>query len=105
MFHNPRSARRLREKQKQTRAQAWLVHNIFPVGSPAVYDEALRQDIPIVQFVHNFRPFSITGYLSYAQAMRPRQWPRAYLRQITSGDWQKSRLKTFVLGCVLFSAP
>jgi glycosyltransferase involved in cell wall biosynthesis len=103
MFHNPRSARRLREKQKQTRAQAWLVHNIFPVGSPAVYDEALRQDIPIVQFVHNFRPFSITGYLSYAEAMRPRQWPRAYLRQITSGDWQKSRLKTFVLGCVLFS--
>jgi glycosyltransferase involved in cell wall biosynthesis len=103
MFHNPQSARRLREKQAQSRAQAWLVHNIFPVGSPAVYDEALRQKIPIVQFIHNFRPFSITGYLTYAEAMRPRQWPRAFLRQMAAGEWQKSRLKTFALGCVMLS--
>jgi glycosyltransferase involved in cell wall biosynthesis len=103
MFHNPRSVRRLREKQEQSRAQAWLVHNIFPVGSPAVYDEALRQKIPIVQYIHNFRPFSITGYLGNAEAMRARQWPRAYLRQIAAGEWQKSRLKTLVLGCVLAS--
>jgi glycosyltransferase involved in cell wall biosynthesis len=103
MFHNPQSVRRLREKQEQSRARAWLVHNIFPVGSPAVYDEALRQKIPIVQYIHNFRPFSITGYLSHAEAMRARQWPRAYLRQIAAGEWQKSRPKTFVLGCVLSS--
>jgi glycosyltransferase involved in cell wall biosynthesis len=73
------------------------------VGSPAVYDEALRQKIPIVQYIHNFRPFSITGYLSYAEAMRTWQWRRAYLRQIAAGEWQKSRLKTLVLGCVLSS--
>ena len=79
MFHNPRSVRRLREKQGQIRARAWLVHNIFPVGSPSVYDEALRQKIPIVQFIHNFRPFSITGYRNH-EAMRASQWPRAYLR-------------------------
>jgi len=103
MFHNPQSARRLREKQEQTPAEAWLVHNIFPVGSPAVYEEALRQKIPVVQYVHNFRPYSITGYLNNAQAMRARQWPRAYLREITAGAWQKSRLKTFILGCVLSS--
>jgi glycosyltransferase involved in cell wall biosynthesis len=103
MFHNPQSVQRLREKQAQIRADAWAVHNVLPVGSPAVYDEALRQKVPIVQFIHNFRPFSITGYLTYAEAMRVRQWPRAYLRQIATGDWQKSRLKTFVLGCVLTS--
>ncbi len=104
MFHNPQSVRRLREKQEQTRSQVWLVHNIFPVISPAIYGEALRQKIPIVQYVHNFRPYSITGYLNNAQAMQARQWPRAYLREISAGAWQKSRLKTFVLGCVLTSA-
>ena len=103
MFHNSQSVRRLREKQEQTRAQAWLVHNIFPVCSPAIYDEALRQKVPIVQYIHNFRPFSITGYLNNAQALSARRWPRTYLREISAGAWQKSRLKTFVLGCVLSS--
>jgi glycosyltransferase involved in cell wall biosynthesis len=103
MFHNPQSVRRLRAKQEQSRAQAWLVHNIFPVGSPAIYDEALRQKIPIVQFIHNFRPYSITGYLNHAQALRARHWPVTYLRQTIAGEWQSSRLKTFVLGSVLAS--
>lgn len=103
MFNNPVAVQRLRQQQEKYHYQTWLVHNIYPVGSPAVYEEALRQRIPIVQFIHNFRPFSITGYLDHAQALAARHWLGIYFRQIAEGAWQKSRLKTFALGCVLSS--
>ncbi|HZM05286.1 MAG TPA: glycosyltransferase family 4 protein [Candidatus Saccharimonadales bacterium] len=101
MFYNPKSVAKLRLQQNQDKADAWLVHNVFPVGSPSVYREALRQRIPIIQYIHNFRPFSITGYLNNAESLQPQRWGRAYLRQVKDGAWQGSRLKTLVLGSVL----
>jgi glycosyltransferase involved in cell wall biosynthesis len=102
-FYNPDAVGRLRQRQIETGANVWLVHNIFPVASPAVYSEALRQSMPVVQVIHNFRPFSITGYLDNVQAVNARHWPRTYCREVMAGAWQRSRLKTLLLGSVLCS--
>jgi glycosyltransferase involved in cell wall biosynthesis len=102
-FYNPASVRSLREKQEHIQARAWIVHNVLPVGSAGVYREALRQKIPLIQLIHNFRPFSVTGYGWVGRQLNAAGWPGNYLREIAHGAWQGSRLKTAFLACVLTS--
>jgi len=102
-FYNPASVRRLREKQNQIRARAWITHNVLPVGSTGVYSEALRQNIPIIQVVHNFKPFSVTGYAWAGGQMDTASWPRNFIREIAHGAWQNSRWKTAFMACVFAS--
>jgi glycosyltransferase involved in cell wall biosynthesis len=102
-FYNPAAVRRLREKQNLLQARAWIVHNVLPVGSTGIYSEALRQNIPLIQLIHNFRPFSVTGYGWAGGQLDAACWPRNYLREIAHGAWQDSRWKTAFLACVLSS--
>ena len=102
-FYNPDAVRRLRENQARIHARAWIVHNILPVGSTGIYTEALRQRIPLIQVINNFRPFSVAGYLWVGRQMDATCWPRNYLREIAHGTWRNSRLKTAFLACVLSS--
>jgi glycosyltransferase involved in cell wall biosynthesis len=101
MFYNPASIHKLRQVQERVRAQAWVIHNIFPVGSAGIYSEALRQGIPLIQIIHNFRPRSVTGYLWAGRQLDAKSWPRNYLAEIRCGAWQGSRTKTGILACVL----
>lgn len=100
-FYNPEAVRRLREKQNRVQGRAWIVHNVLPVGSAGIYSEALRQKIPLIQVIHNFRPFSVTGYAWVGRQLDARGWPVNYLREIAGGAWQQSRLKTAFLALVL----
>src|SRR6202011_559581 len=50
MMHNPASVSKIREHQRRFKPNAWLVHNVFPVGSAAIYSEARRLDIPVIQY-------------------------------------------------------
>lgn len=101
MFYNPVSISNLRESTKSNASQAWLVHNVFPVGSAAVYREALRLNIPIIQYVHNFRPFSVNGYLWAGDSVATEGLRRCYWREIAQGSWQGSRIKTAWLASIL----
>ncbi len=100
-FYNPRSIRRLREAQARTQAQAWILHNYIPVVSGGVFHEARRQQIPILQYIHNFRPFSVSSYLWAGRQLDPSHWPRTYLQEIRYGAWQGSRFKTAFLASLL----
>jgi hypothetical protein len=40
-----------------------LFHNVFPVGSPSLYHAAKLRGLPVIQYVHNFRPLSVGGTL------------------------------------------
>ena len=102
-FYNPESVRRLREKQKEIGARAWIIHNVLPVASTGIYSEGLRQNIPLIQVVHNFRPFSVTGYGWTGRQLEAASWRRNYLREVAQGAWQQSRLKTAFLALVLTS--
>ena len=100
-FRNPRSLSRIRENQQRLRHDLWLLHNVFPVGSAAIYREAKRLQVPIVQYIHNFRPFSVGGSLWSDNRITPdglsgNCWP-----EIKRGTWQDSRVKTAWLAFVL----
>jgi glycosyltransferase involved in cell wall biosynthesis len=101
MFRNPKSLDELRRCEQLGRSDLWLVHNILPVGSLAVYPEAQRQDVPIVQYVHNFRPFSVSGYLWANNKVATGGLSKNYWSEIRHGAWQNSRAKTALLALAL----
>jgi glycosyltransferase involved in cell wall biosynthesis len=101
LLYNPTSIRRLRAKHAAHQADAWLVHNVFPVGSAGVFREALRQRVPVIYYIHNFRPFSVSGYLWAGNAVARGGLQRRFGREILHGAWQDSRLKTAWLALVL----
>ena len=101
MLWNPKSLKEIREHHRRFRPDAWLVHNVFPVGSAAIYREAASIGIPIVQYVHNFRPFSVNGYLWAANRLAVGGLSRDYWTEIRHGAWQNSRLRTAWLAFTL----
>lgn len=103
MMHNPEAVKTLRRFQAQFDPQVWLVHNAFPVGSGAVFTEAKRQGIPLIQYVHNFRPFSVSGYLWADNRPAEGGLSKNYWQEIAAGAWQHSRAKTAWLALILLS--
>lgn len=100
MIYNPDSLRKIQEFQKREKAEAWIIQNAFPTGSAAIYHEAAKNRIPLIQYVHNFRPFA----LSYLQTSDLEIFPnrlRMYLTEIKRGSWQDSRVKTAWFATVL----
>jgi glycosyltransferase involved in cell wall biosynthesis len=101
MIHNPESLRRIRMFHQRESADAWVLHNVFPVGSAAIYREAEGKRIPLIQYVHNFRPFSISGYLQTADLAKIDSWPQMFLSEIGRASWRSSRLRTVWFASVL----
>src|SRR5262249_791745 len=60
-----------------------------------------KSGIPIIQYVHNFRPFSISGYLQPADLTSMDNWPRLFCTEIRHASWRNSRLRTAWFGTVL----
>jgi glycosyltransferase involved in cell wall biosynthesis len=52
---------KLRRLQAAEQFDIWLVHNVFPGLSPAVYDAARKSGVPVVQYLHNYRFGCING--------------------------------------------
>jgi glycosyltransferase involved in cell wall biosynthesis len=101
MIRNPASLKKLREHQLRIKPSVWLVHNVFPVGSAAIYPEAECWGVPIIQYIHNFRPFSVNGYLWAGNGVATGGLSKNYWREIRYGAWQASFTKTAWLAFVL----
>jgi glycosyltransferase involved in cell wall biosynthesis len=101
MLRNPQSVQLVRNAHSSFGADAWLVHNVLPVGSLAIYSEGKRLGIPLIQYVHNFRPFSVNSYLWAANRVAPGGLSKNYWQEIRVGAWQNSRVKTAWLAFVL----
>jgi len=102
MFRNPEAIERFRRQVRACRPDLILVHNVFPVGSIGVLDEATRLNIPVFHVVHNFRPFSVNGYLWANNRLLPQGLKKNFLPEILAGAWQASRVKTALLAMVLW---
>lgn len=94
---NPVSRRQLRLEVERSRPDALIFHNILPVGSLGLYDEAEELGLPIFQYIHNFRPFSPSGTLwshrrVHDDALGGAVWP-----EILHAAWEGSTLKTALL--------
>src|SRR5437867_3050021 len=101
-LRNPKSLNEVREHQRRFQPDVWLFHNVFPVGSAAIYREAKRLGIPIIQYIHNFRPFSVSGYLWARNRMITAGLSGSYWEEVRYGAWRNSRVKTAWLALVLY---
>jgi glycosyltransferase involved in cell wall biosynthesis len=101
MLRNPSALEQLRQYHLRFKPDVWLVHNIFPVGSAAVYQLALELKVPVIHYCHNYRPFSVSGTLWDGIRIEPAGLHRNFWPEIRRGSWQKSRLKSFCMAYTL----
>jgi glycosyltransferase involved in cell wall biosynthesis len=60
---NKAAYRAVRELIREEQPDIVHCHNIFVVASPAVYYAACAENVPVVQTLHNYRPYCINGLL------------------------------------------
>jgi len=101
IFNNPASRAKLRGKVEQCEPDALLLHNIYPVGSPGIYAEALELEVPIVQYIHNFRPFSVGSTLWLGDRVAEESLHGDYWAEIKAGAWQGSKTKSALFALVM----
>lgn len=97
LWNNPQARAVLRKRVETAKPDALLFHNLIPVASLGMYNEAAKLGLPVIRYVHNFRPFSPSGTLWLknrvnAQALHGNPWPEVFSR-----SWEKSFFKTFLL--------
>lgn len=97
MWDNPESRRRLDWQVQDLRPDILLFHNLIPVASFGLYDEARKLGVPVLQYIHNFRPFSPSGTMWHGgrvhdSALRGNPWP-----EVAGRAWERSFKKTFLL--------
>lgn len=101
MFYNADARHRFESCLRTSGAGAAVFHNIHPVGSPSLYQAALRRKVPVVQFLHNWRPFSVGGALYANGKLTPDGLYGGHLREVLAGTWQDSVLKSAVFAVLL----
>lgn len=101
MFRNQDVAQRLRDRVGAFKTELLLCHNIYPIISPVVYEVARSEGLPLIQYIHNFRPFSVSGSLWTGSKVAAESLQGNYLAEVVSGSWQGSRAKSLVMAGVL----
>lgn len=97
LLDHPQARTRLRKMVEEKRPDALLFHNLIPVASLGMYDEARTLKLPVIQYIHNFRPFSPSGTMWIrgkvnASALQGNPWP-----EVSARAWESSFLRTFLL--------
>ena len=97
LWSNPDARHQLRLRVGEDRPDLLVFHNVIPVASFGVYEEALDLGLPVLQYIHNFRPFSPSGTMWVNgrvddAALAGNMWP-----EIRGGAWEGSPLKTGLL--------
>lgn len=101
MAWNPTSLREVRGAIADFKPDVILLHNIMPVGSAALYFHLSRCGIPLVHYIHNFRPFSVNGYCWGNGRILTEGLELNFIPEILAGSWQESRLKTAWYGLLI----
>ncbi len=101
LFYNPDARQRFEHALDTSGASAAIFHNVHPVGSPALYRAALERKLPVVQFLHNYRPFSVGGALQVKGKLKTDALYGNYLPEIFAGAWQDSVVKSALFGLML----
>ena len=74
-------------KHREVQADLWLLHNVIPVVSLGIYRRALKENIPIIQWLHNYRPLSVGGSLfAGPRSLRPED-PWLRWKESLAGSW------------------
>jgi glycosyltransferase involved in cell wall biosynthesis len=101
LYYNPTARRRFAAAVEKHQPDVALFHNIYPVGSPALYHTAWQRRVPVIQYLHNFRPFSAGGTLYAKGQLLPEALRGNYWREIRLGAWQDSVVRTAFFALML----
>lgn len=101
LFYNAGARQRFESALDESGAQAAIFHNVHPVGSPALYHAAKQRGLPVIQYLHNFRPFSVGGTLQVKGHLQPDALYGSYWREVLAGTWQDSVLKSALFAFML----
>jgi glycosyltransferase involved in cell wall biosynthesis len=91
---------RLRQFQATGKFDAWLIHNIFPAMSPIVYQRALEWDIPIIQYLHNYRFSCVNGFFLNHGEPCQRCLSGNFWAAFSTACWHDSHVKSGWMGVV-----
>lgn len=94
MFYNPVAIRRVMSLIEKEKPDLIIIHNVFPICSFGMLWKIVRLPIPVVQYIHNFRPFSVNGYSWGKGRILTEGFHLNFLPEILAGSWQDSQLKT-----------
>jgi glycosyltransferase involved in cell wall biosynthesis len=101
LFYNSQSRAEFESTVHASRAEVALFHNLYPVASPSLYKSALDSDLPVIQYLHNFRPFSVGGTLYVRGKVTSAPLEGNYLQEVTTGAWQGSIVKSALFAILL----
>jgi glycosyltransferase involved in cell wall biosynthesis len=101
LFYNPEGKRRFDAAIDAANPDLAVFHNVYPVGSPAVYFAARQRRLPVVQFLHNYRPFSVGGNLYLKGRVLAEPLHGNYLSEVREGAWMGSVSKSALMALVL----
>jgi glycosyltransferase involved in cell wall biosynthesis len=91
---------KLKQYQETGNFDAWMIHNIFPVMSPIVYERALEWNIPLVHYLHNYRLSCVNGFfLNHGEpcqrCLSGNFWPA-----FATACWHESHLQSGWMGLI-----
>ena len=87
LWRNPPVLAELRRLHESFRADLWLLHNVIPVVSLDIYRLAGELRTPIIQWLHNYRPFSPSGTLFAGRTLLKPDDPRIVWKETLHGSW------------------
>lgn len=100
-WNNPEARYRLRREVQDLDPDALVLHNLLPVGSFGMYEEIQRLGLPVIHYIHNFRPFSPSGTLWYHGKVRDEALKGNRWKEVMGRAWEGSFLKTGLMAFYL----
>jgi glycosyltransferase involved in cell wall biosynthesis len=99
-FYNSEVANGLKRLQARHHYCVWQIHNIFPVMSPVVYELALKWNVPIIQYLHNYRFSCVNGFfLNHGQPCQ-RCLSGNFFPAFQTACWHDSHLRSGWMGVI-----
>jgi ADP-heptose:LPS heptosyltransferase/glycosyltransferase involved in cell wall biosynthesis len=95
-LNNPAALEQLREIHEKVRPDAWICHNLVPVISFGAYRLARELGVPIIHWLHNYRPVSPSGALRAGNRTLEPNDPFLVWKEIWSGSWRGRFLTTWL---------
>ena len=87
LWRNPAVLAELRQTHQGRPADVWILHNVIPVISLGVYRLALDLQVPIIQWLHNYRPVSPSGTLMAGTTLLRADDPWVGWKETWHGTW------------------
>ncbi len=103
-FSNWSLVKQLRHYQELAEYDYWLMHNVFPVMSPEVYRLAFDMEVPVIQYLHNYRMGCANGFFLNHGEPCQRCMHGNFFPALQTACWHESHLQSGIMGAIISRA-